>query len=91
MTQKVLSEDKLTFVTGHADFPKDEFVKRIQPFFKDLQSHGRDNWLFVATHGDGTKDAVTGYRTNTTIDVTINKYAIKSDKSGGKWAVFKLD
>lgn len=90
MTEKTLTSEKLQFVMGDESFSKEDFITAIQPFFKDLSRVNRTNYLFVALHGDGTKPDVTGYRTNTTINATINSYATKAERTGGKWAVYQL-
>lgn len=90
MTEKTLSADKLQFLMGDESLTKDDFVKTVQPFFADLKRVDRTNFLFVAVHGDGSKPSVTGYRTNTTINATINAHATKAERTGGKWAVYQL-
>ncbi len=40
--------------------------------------------------GDGKK-SVTGYETDTTINVTVNSAVLAAAKSGGKHAIYKLD
>ena len=87
---KVLDESKLEFVSGNAAFTPKEFVAAVGPYFKDLSRVNRTNWLFAAVPADGSKPDVTGYRTDTTINVTINQRVLKHEKAGGKWAVYKL-
>jgi len=91
MSTETLSPEKLTFDRGDESFEKDKFVEIVKPFFSDLKKHGRTNFLFVATFGDGRKPAVTGYHGSDTINATINSRVLDSTKSGGKWAVFKLN
>jgi hypothetical protein len=88
---KELKADKLTFDRGDESLNKEEFVKAVSPFFEDLKRVGRTNFLFAAVYGDGTKPDVTGYRTATTINATINQKALAAQKSGGKWAVYRLE
>jgi hypothetical protein len=88
---KELNTEKLSFVLGDETFAREEFAQIVRPFFRDLSRVGRTNYLFVATYGDGSKPDVTGYATNTTINATINSRALKCEKSGGKWAVYKLN
>jgi hypothetical protein len=88
---KELKVEKLTFERGDNTFSPDEFAKVVGPYFTDLSRVGRTNFLFAAVFGDGSKPEVTGYRTNTTINATINQRALAAQKSGGKWAVYRLE
>ena len=88
---KELSLENLKFMLGDESFEKEDFLKMIQPYFKDLSRHDRTNFLFVATYGDGSKPDVTGYNTSTTINATINSFAAKSTRTNGKWAVYELN
>jgi hypothetical protein len=88
--RKQLKVELLEFEKGDQSFAPTDFIRYVQPYFADLQNVGRDNYLFVATYGDGTKPDVTGYKTDTTINATINTRAVKSEKTNGKWAVYKL-
>ncbi len=85
-----LKNGTLTFVMGSENFTPEEFKKSIGPFFESLDRVGRTNFLFVALHGDGSKPSVTGYRTDTTINATINAHVTKCERTGGKWAVYRL-
>ena len=85
-----LLEDKLVFDRGNSAFDKKEFANHIGPHMDSLKKMGRDKFLFVATYGDGSRPSMTGYSTDTTINVTINKFATASERTGGKWAVFRV-
>lgn len=91
MSKVELTADKLVFDRGDKDFSPDEFVKVVKPFFADLSRVERTNFLFVAQYGDGRKPDVTGYKTSTTINATINSKALECQKSNGKWAVYRLN
>lgn len=88
---KELKPENLVFDRGDETFTKEEFVKVVSPYFADLKRVGRTNFLFAATSGKGEKPAVTGYKTGTTINATINQCALDAQKSGGKWAVYRLE
>lgn len=90
MAKELLTE-RLVFDRGDDTFSKEEFIKHVKPFFTDLKRVGRTNFLFVATYGDGSKPDVTGYATSTTINATINSRVLKSDRTGGRWAVYRLN
>lgn len=79
----------LVFDRGQETFSKEDFLKHIGPYLEDLKKHNRTNFLFVATFGDGSKPAITGYNTDTTINATINKFVLRSEHTGGKWAVYR--
>ncbi len=85
-----LKPESLIFDRGHEDFDKEEFIKILQPYMQDLSRVGRTNFLCAFTFGDKSKPLATGYRTSDTINATINEAATRSDKSGGKWAVFRF-
>ena len=89
-TQPVLSAENLEFYSGSRTFDKEEFVKAVQPYFSDLCRVNRTKYLCVFTYGNGDKTEVTGYSTDTTINVTNNTRVIKSKNTGGKWAVYQL-
>lgn len=88
-----LLAEKLTFVSGDDSFTKEQFVKAIKPYFADLVRVKRTNFLFVALNDQGLvmKGGVTGYKTDTTINVTVNSAVLASTKVGGKHAIYKLD
>lgn len=86
-----LNVERLSFDRGDTDLSVAEFVKHVRPVFQDLVRVGRTNYLFVAIYGDGSKPDVTGYATNTTINATVNSRVLKCQRSGGKWAVYRLD
>lgn len=87
---KELTVDRLEFDRGDDSFSKEEFVTAIRPFFKDLAAVGRTNYLFFAQGPDGKRIGVTGYKTETTINATINQKVLETQRSGGKWAVYRL-
>ena len=87
---KNLIPENLEFHTGDESFTKEEFAKAIKPFFKDLEEVGRSNYLFFAQDANGKRIGVTGYRTDTTINATINQKVLETQRAGGKWAVYRL-
>jgi hypothetical protein len=91
MSKKILDSEKLQFLFGDETFDKKEFADLVAPYFKDLSSVNRTNYLFVAKYGDGSKTDVTGYQTSTTINATINSRATRAERTGGKWAVYQLN
>ncbi len=84
-----LKVEKLEFLKGDQGFSKEEFVKVIKPYFEDLRQVNRTNFLFVALHGDGTK-SITGYRTGTTLNATLNSHILKCERTKGTWALYSL-
>jgi hypothetical protein len=87
---KELTADRLEFDRGDETFTKEEFTNAIRPFFKDLYNVGRTNYLFFAQGPDGKRIGVTGYKTETTINATINQKVLEAERAGGKWAVYRL-
>lgn len=85
-----LKAENLRFNRGHESVTPQEVVDSVSPYFTQLERVGRTNHLVVFMPGDGTKPTVTGYRTDTTINATINKKVLEVTKSGGKWAVYDL-
>jgi hypothetical protein len=83
-----LAIDKLNFVKGTEDFTKEEFKAIVEPYMPALNKVNRTNYLVAFKYGDGSPSEATGYRTNTTIDVTINSRVLKTQKTGGKWAIY---
>lgn len=82
---------KLQYHSGSEDkMEQEEFLKEVVPFLKDLERVGRTNFLCVFKYGNGDKTDVTGYSTSTTLNVTNNSRIIKSETTGGKWAVYQL-
>ena len=81
--------ENLKFDRGDETLTPSEFAEIIKPFMADLKRHKRTNYLFVATFGSGERPAVTGYRTDTTINATINKVVTKAERTGGKWAIYQ--
>lgn len=90
MSADVLKPENLRFNRGNSNFKPEDFLKYVRPYFKDLQRVGRTNHLCVFIYGDGSKPDVTGYRTDTTINATINERALRSERTGGMWAVYDL-
>lgn len=88
MSDNTLSVEKLKFNRGDSTLTAEEVVGFVNPYFSDLKRVGRTNHLCVFVYGDGTKTDVTGYRSDTTINATINTRALRAQKSGGKWAIY---
>jgi hypothetical protein len=84
-----LDSSKLVFDRGFDTFTPDEFAKVVGPYFKSLSEVGRTKYLFAAVV-EGQAPMVTGYSTDTTLNVTINSRVVQTEKQGGKWAVFRL-
>lgn len=87
---KVLSPDRLQLMRGNNQIDATEFCKLMKRYFSQLQEVGRDNYLFYADMGPGNNPYVTGYRTKTTVNVTLNSKIIECEKFGGRWALFEL-
>jgi hypothetical protein len=90
MSETTLSVENLRFNRGNEALTPEEVVEHVRPFFNDLQRVGRTNHLCVFVYGDETKPDVTGYRSDTTINATINTRALKAQTTGGKWAIYDL-
>lgn len=84
-----LKPSNLKFNRGTETFGANEFVDLISPYMADLQKWGRTKFLFVAQGGDKKIIGVTGYKTDTTINATINDKCLAAEKSGGRWAVYE--
>lgn len=83
-----LKPENVKFNRGNPNFGPEEFVSHVQPYFQDLTRVRRTNHLCVFTYGDGSPPEVTGYESDTTINATINTRALKSEKTGGMWAIY---
>lgn len=80
----------LTLEYGTEGFTPEQFAEIIASYMPALQRVGRTNWLCVFEYGDGVSPRdVTGYRTNQTIHATINDVVLKSERTGGRWAVYR--
>ena len=90
MSTPNLSVENLKFNRGNETLTPDEVVQMVKPYFNDLVRVGRTNHLCVFVYGDESKPEVTGYRSDTTINATINTRALRAQKTGGKWAVYDL-
>lgn len=90
MSEVALTVDNLQFNRGDDSLTAEEVVTHVTPYFSDLQRVGRTKHLCVFVYGDDSKPDVTGYRTDTTINATINTRALRAQKTGGKWAVYDL-
>lgn len=87
---KELTPERIIFDRGDESFTKEDFVKVVRPYWRDLVNVNRTNYLFAAVPGDGSKPDVTGYNTGTTINATVNEKVLKCEKSNGKWAIYRL-
>lgn len=85
----MLTDSNLEFHSGNSNFSLDDFKKEVAPYFNDLQKHNRTKYLCVFKYGDGSPVEVTGYSSDVTLNVTNNTRIIKSEASGGMWAVYQ--
>jgi len=86
----ILSAENLEFHSGNSTFSKEDFIRAVKPYFADLKRVNRTRFLCVFTYGNGDKTDVTGYKSDTTINVTNNSKVLKSRSTGGNWAVYQL-
>lgn len=86
---KSIDVNNLVFHSGDKTFEPTEFFEKIKKYIPELSRVGRDNFLCVFEYGDGTFD-VTGYRTDTTINVTNNTSVLRTQATNGRWAVYQV-